>query len=136
MPTDFTRTCDERNTPMCADFDLFLKEKSLTQAQVDEVLRVVKVLPPEFEPAVITAPSKIHGTGVFIRHKSEAGDRIGMAMIKGTWTVIGRFTNHSPTPNSKVFGDGWNMFVISGRSLDQGEEITVNYRDVGRALNI
>ena len=121
---------------MCADFDLFLKEKNLTHAQVDEALRIVKVLPHEGESNVLTAPSNIHGTGVFIRHKSEAGARIGMAMINGTWTVIGRFTNHSQTPNSKVFGDGWNMSVISGRSLDQGEEITVNYRDVGSVLKI
>lgn len=136
MLLDGTRTRNDRNTQMCADFDLFLKEKNLTHAQVDEALRIVKVLPHEGESNVLTAPSNIHGTGVFIRHKSEAGARIGMAMINGTWTVIGRFTNHSQTPNSRVFGDAWNMSVIAGCPLAPGEEITVNYRDVGKALKL
>lgn len=80
------------------------------------------------------APSQIHGRGVFACGDIETGEVIGVARLSGLRTPLGRFTNHSGTPNARmVVGvDGIDLLALrhieGNRGGQPGEEITVDYR--------
>lgn len=79
-------------------------------------------------------PSRIHGVGIFACGDYQAGDFIGEARIDGMRTPLGRFTNHSGTPNARMVKNGsridlYALCSISGNHGGQlGDEITVDYR--------
>ena len=78
--------------------------------------------------------SVIHGTGIFASGDYQMGDFIGEARIDGKRTPLGRFTNHSGTPNARMVKNGsqidlYALCPISGNRGGQlGDEITVDYR--------
>lgn len=80
------------------------------------------------------APSPIQGNGVFACGDIARGDTIGPARIKSLRTPLGRYTNHSGTPNAEMVArDGRIDLVaivpISGNCGGWlGDEITVDYR--------
>lgn len=94
-------------------------------------------MPDEFAAGISIRPSPIEGRGVFSSCSREAGDLIGPARISGFRTPVGRYTNHSITPNARfeldAHGDVW---VIATKPIagcaggSAGEEITVDYRQV------
>lgn len=60
---------------------------------------------------------------------------LGAGMIDGKWTVAGRFTNHSDTPNMDVIKTKDKGFMfLSNSDIPVGEELTVNYRSVKAVL--
>jgi len=80
--------------------------------------------------------SKIHGKGLFATSLIEAGDTICPARIKGLRTIAGRFTNHSKTPNAKMFqGVDHEIELVALKEIKgckgglDGEEITIDYRE-------
>ena len=81
-----------------------------------------------------TGPSPIHGRGVFSCGGYEAGEIIGAANIRGYRTPLGRYTNHSGTPNARMVRDGSSIYLVALRPIEGqkggqlGEEITVDYR--------
>lgn len=92
-------------------------------------------MPDGLGSKVTIRPSPIEGRGVFLSLPASAGELIGPARINGLRTPIGRFTNHSKTPNAEYQrtenGDIFMVAIkdISGcRGGDQGEEVTVDYR--------
>jgi hypothetical protein len=89
-----------------------------------------------------TAPSPIHGQGVFASANIKAGDVIGQAHINGGCTVLGYSVNHSGKPNAILVASGghrsFNLEAISDISGNKGgefgEEITVDYRESRKAV--
>lgn len=86
-------------------------------------------------PNVQLGISAIEGKGLFASAHINNGEIIAKARIGGLRTIIGRYTNHSITPNAEMFcgEDGDIVLVatqeISGKHGGQlGDEITVNYR--------
>jgi SET domain len=82
-----------------------------------------------------TAPSPIHGTGVFLTTSLPAGTVVGPARLQGLRTPLGRYTNHSPTPNARMDllpnGDVLLVLVrdvLGCRGGEDGEEVTIDYR--------
>ena len=79
-------------------------------------------------------PSGIHGTGIFACGDYEVGDLIGEARISGMRTPLGRFANHSGSPNARMVKNGGtiNLYAIQkiagNRGGQLGDEITVDYR--------
>lgn len=74
-------------------------------------------------------PSKIEGNGVFTKGIFNAGELIGLAHTNGQpSTILGRFHNHSETPNSESIKVGNKRFIKAIKKLRKGEEITVDYR--------
>lgn len=80
--------------------------------------------------------SAIEGKGVFLSAPADAGELIGPARIFGMRTPLGRFTNHSKTPNARfVKNDNDDIGLFAIRRIagcaggGQGEEVTVDYRD-------
>lgn len=84
------------------------------------------------------ANSPIHGKGVFACSPYEAGELIGEANIGGNRTPLGRYTNHSATPNAKMVSKNGNIYLYSDKNIAgqmggmPGEEITVDYRQARR----
>jgi len=85
--------------------------------------------------------SVIEGKGVIATADIAAGEFIGPARIGNKRTPLGRYANHSPTPNSKFVNAGDRIILVALRPIVgcrggfDGEEITVNYRDA-LALNL
>lgn len=89
---------------------------------------------------VMIRPSAIEGSGVFLQVPANAGDPIAPARISGKRTPVGRYTNHSRTPNAKFVEIGGDAILVAtariepySRETVPGDEITVDYRQV-RAL--
>lgn len=74
-------------------------------------------------------PSNIEGNGVFTKDTFNAGDLIGLAHTNDQpSTVLGRFYNHSETPNAESIKVGNERFIKAIKKLRRGEEITVDYK--------
>lgn len=79
-------------------------------------------------------PSSIQGKGVFLTSPVSEGQMIAPARVDGFRTEVGRYTNHSATPNAKMVRRGQDIDLVALRHIDgcmgggQGEEITIDYR--------
>lgn len=51
-------------------------------------------------------------------------------------TPIGRYVNHSNSPNCNVSLNGKDIYLISNNVIDYNEEITVNYLEVAQLINL
>lgn len=49
---------------------------------------------------------------------------------------IGRYVNHSRTPNSNVSLDGDNIYLVSNNVIDYNDEVTVNYLEVADLIGV
>lgn len=92
-------------------------------------------MPEGFGPKVTIRNSPIEGKGVFLSCPAEEGEVIAPARISGFRTPVGRYTNHSKTPNAIfVKSDIGDIYLVAMRRIagcsggDQGEEVTVDYR--------
>lgn len=81
-----------------------------------------------------TAPSPIHGDGIFASAGIAEGEKIGPAHIKGECTVLGHLVNHSNTPNAKLVPSRFGFDLVAIRDIGGnrggqfGEEITTDYK--------
>lgn len=81
-----------------------------------------------------TAPSPIHGEGIFASAGIAEGEKIGPAHIKGGCTVLGHLVNHSDKPNAKLVPSRFGFDLVAIQNIDGnrggkfGEEITTDYR--------
>lgn len=85
--------------------------------------------------------SSIQGDGVFCTGPVEAGESIGPAKLDGMRTPLGRFTNHSASPNCYMrFAPNGDVDLVALRHLHgnlgglPGEEATIDYRQALRDL--
>lgn len=69
--------------------------------------------------------SGIEGQGVFMSVDIEKGESIGVALIGDNKTMLGRYVNHSPFPNS-YYNDNFELIAID--DIVKDVELTVNYR--------
>jgi len=71
--------------------------------------------------------SSISGSGIFPTKTFHTGDVIGPALLDNKRTQLGRYVNHSVTPNAKMARHGNNIYLISLKEISE-EEITTDYR--------
>lgn len=78
------------------------------------------------------ASSPIHGRGVRVTRFVPAGTNLGLAhWFDGReWmaTDLGKFHNHSASPNARNVRYVHRRYLVATRDLWPGEEITVDYR--------
>ena len=86
-------------------------------------------MPAEFDKLRLR-PSSIHGQGMFAMAAFAAGQEIAPMPLDGHRTPAGRFINHSMSANAEAFAQGTDIWCRSTRPIFNGEEITVNYRQV------
>jgi len=110
-----------------SDFDAFLSEIGLTQAQMDAAAASMpRPLGRMDAEDYFVSLSEIEGLGCFAA--VDIDGLIGRLRTGDSWHDAGRFINHSATPNARASMDGANM-VAHGK-IARGEEITLDYRQV------
>lgn len=103
------------------------------QMSIDRPIFEGNIIPFDRDYGVETAPSTIHGTGIKAKKDFKEGVCIAPAKLDGKHTQAGRYTNHSFRPNARFLCmDEGDLFLIAQRSITNGEEITVDYRDLNR----
>ncbi len=86
-------------------------------------------------PGLTVRDSDIEGKGVYLTYPAGPGDVLAPARIGGKRTLAGRYTNHSIAPNAMfTMTDNGDIQLVATRAIkgcvggDQGEEVTVDYR--------
>ena len=83
------------------------------------------------EVSLYLAPSPIHGNGVFTGKHMPKGTDLGIAHTKQgegyDITPLGKYHNHSATPNCANILNGKNRHLVALRDIGPDEEITVDY---------
>jgi len=126
------------------DYEAFLKEWGLSAEYIRQVSEddsdAIELPNGTYKFQVGNSP--IEGKGLFATADIEQGEDIAPARIEGKRTLAGRYTNHAKEPNAvmvSLYGvDGDKSMVIlraikpikGRRGGQQGEEITVDYRQV------
>lgn len=89
---------------------------------------------PDGFARVTIRPSPIEGLGIFLSYPAEPGELIGPARLNGMRTPLGRYTNHSRTPNAIFVKQDGDIYLYALKRIagcsggDQGEEVTIDYR--------
>jgi len=84
---------------------------------------------------IAVSNSNINGKGVFATAQIEANEIIGPARIDGKRTPIGRYVNHSISPNAKMIDFNGDIYLVALTDINGckggylGEEITTDYRE-------
>jgi SET domain-containing protein len=72
--------------------------------------------------------SEIQGFGIFSDNSFNGGDGIGLARIDGKRTPLGRYCNHSATPNAEMrMREGGIVHVVATQDIAPNTEILVDY---------
>lgn len=76
-------------------------------------------------------PSDIHGQGLFTVIDREVGDGLGFVVLNSERSNLGRFVNHSDTPNIRfdIVELGEQIIASIIKPIKAGEEFTVCYAD-------
>lgn len=127
--------CDQSGAR--ADFQDAIALYGFTPERVQEISEDESdMVPLPFgEYKFTTAPSPIHGKGLFATGNYAAGELVAVARLDGKRTLAGRFTNHSDKPNAEMFlCDDGNIYLLATAEICGcgggmvGEEITIDYR--------
>jgi hypothetical protein len=78
---------------------------------------------------VVVGPSQIHGVGIIATRAFVPGDLVGPARVAGMRSQLGRYTNHSLSPNARMYRDNEDILLFALAPIRDGEEITTDYRD-------
>jgi hypothetical protein len=113
------------------DYEELLKIMNVSESEVrsrSEEESDLIPLPEAFKNNIITDKSDIEGMGVFSGKNYVSGDLIAPARIGLFRTPVGRYTNHSESPNCemRLDGDG-NINIFAITSISQNQECTVDY---------
>lgn len=112
------------------DYSCMLGELGVTEELVrSQSENTDDLIPVESENAR-TAVSDIEGTGVFATKSFPENSRVALARVGSQRTPVGRYTNHSKNPNSKMVPTGGDVLLVTTRPVVEGEELTVDYRQV------
>jgi len=78
--------------------------------------------------------SKIHGKGVLVTRELSPGSLVGvgigyrMGIFPTITSDFGAWINHSYQPSCSLLFMNGNYWVVANRALEQGQEVTVDYR--------
>ena len=129
-----------------ADYDAVIEASPFThdevKAQVENQEDRVE-MPVEWASVITLRNSNIQGKGMFLTWPVEKDAVLGPARLDGMRTPLGRYVNHSKTPNAypQVVDNG-DVYLVANRDISgcqggsNGEEITVDYRDMLRLSGI
>jgi hypothetical protein len=113
-----------------ADYFNFVHQSNMTQ---DEIIAQVEnkedMIFDDIE-SVFIGKSVIAGQGLFSYMTFNSGDVICQARTGDKRTIAGRYSNHAVFANAEIIVTNKGADLIAIRDIEEGEEITVNYRDV------
>tara|TARA_R110000764_G_scaffold224995_2_gene314346 strand:+ start:1022 stop:1399 length:378 start_codon:yes stop_codon:yes gene_type:complete len=119
-----------------SDFELFLKEISMTEDQLIEwMVEADKAhLIENTSDKYHKDKSPIQGVGLFASADIISGEYVGIVSFENKRSTLGRYVNHSGNPNIKFvpFNDplfpSVNLICNAIRDINKNEELLVNYR--------
>lgn len=118
------------------DYAKLLEQLNTTEQQVQQIVQNTDdQLEDTGYKTYRLCPSPIHGTGVFVEQPADPGFVIGIAKFGEKRMPLGRYTNHSPTPNAEMRQsvDG-NIYLVATKYITgrqggfQGDEVVIDYR--------
>jgi len=114
-------------------FDSMLAEFGLTL----EVLRPLyesleDQIPFDGSQVVETGLSAVDGIGIFSQRSFEPGDCVALCRHGRKRTPVGRYTNHSDSPNARVIHIDTDLYLEAIKPIALGEEILIDYREAFR----
>lgn len=114
------------------DYEGFLSDIGLTDKAVQAIsYQDDDMIPfPEDYPLIKVGLSAIHGIGMFATEGLTIGQLVAPSMLDGYRTPAGRYINHADDSNCIAVPIDSNMYLISAKPIQKGEEFTVNYRQV------
>lgn len=128
------------------DFELLLQQSGFTAEEVTRVSQNTDdqiPMPDGLAPKITVRDSYIHGRGIFLSSPAEDGEVLAPARLGGYRTPVGRYTNHSATPNAEFIKvDTGDIYLRALRNIrgceggDPGEEVTIDYRQSLSLSNI
>lgn len=96
---------------------------------------------------VMEVPNK--GKGVIVQTDFKKGDEIGKLISKTPnkigrkikklaheTDVLGRYSNHSSNPNTKLDMRDGEVYLIASRDIKEGDELLVNYKKLENLLGM
>lgn len=118
------------------DFALFCREIGVPLESMHAMKALeMELLMDDFPDRVRYGRSVIDGVGAFSNYEIAAEDVINPAFRDGCWTMLGRYTNHSPEPNCKAEARDGIVYFIAKTQIRPLDEITVDYRNVRKCIN-
>jgi len=115
-----------------ADYHDFVFNSGMTQEEITAQVENKEDMDFSQIDGVFVSDSTISGKGLLSFLRFSAGDVICQARIDGKRTLAGRYSNHAVFPNAEIQVTDSGAELIAIRDIEEGEEITVNYRDVIR----
>lgn len=118
------------------DFFMVLDECGISPYQARaESERIDDQIPMPPGYSTMIRRSAIEGQGVFLQLPANPGDPIAPGRIQGKRTPVGRFVNHSRTPNAKYIEIAGDAILVATAHINPycnelvpGDEVTVDYR--------
>lgn len=111
-----------------------LARLGFTEEQVQAMVNVDNVMEPQGWYGYKVSESNIHGKGIFATVDYNDHELIGLFRTVEKRTILGRFTNHSATPNAQVVvAEGGYLYLIATKPIkgckggQNGDEITLDY---------
>lgn len=128
------------------DYQLLLQQIGLSESEVRDQSENDQdqiPMPNGFALKFTVRDSYIEGKGVFLSAPAEAGEVLAPARLGGKRTPAGRYTNHAQDPNAAfIMSDNGDIYLVAIKPIsgciggEQGEEVTVNYRQALSLSNI
>lgn len=116
-----------------SEFELLCEDIGRTPEEVRSISECVHDLVSDNNPYIEIETSEIEGLGIFVTKDFEEGDVLGNSRIDDNRTELGRYTNHSSSPNASCLVKDNLIQFIANRPIKSGEEITVHYIEAGEA---
>ncbi len=112
-------------------YNEFIDDCEVPEILLDTMVEFDNMMEEPSVPSTRLGTSSIHGTGMFTTSNFYIGEEIGKALLKGKRSNLGRYINHSDTPNVVFIVDkvGSDITVKTIRDIGDGEELTVCYGD-------
>lgn len=129
-----------RREPDRLDYNAAVAELGFTEQEVQEQVQNTQDQVQIELYRVELGISPIHGTGVFASSDIKCGEVIGPSRLADMRTQLGRYTNHSATPNAVMQTHHSDVYLVACSDINgrrgglMGEEITVDYRTVVKLL--
>jgi len=102
-------------------YNNFLKLIDLTEEQYLDHINTATIL--SWNKDVVVKSSPIEGVGCFTTKKYVKDEEVGIVKYKDNRTTLGRFANHSSTPNVYLKEDKF----LALKGINPNDELLVNY---------
>lgn len=112
------------------DYKAFCLEIGMTEEEIQVLVQNESDMTDfDEETDVYKSESIISGEGLFAKDEFSRGEPIGKATIGDKRTPLGRYTNHSHSPNVEPRVIDGNCMFFANQFIEKDTELTVNYRD-------